>query len=87
MEHFVSGEETFRLRGRNGLFLPEKQFTTTEALIPKDRGCNFFSKVILVSLSLLYDRQTDTIYLLIDVERIDVGHTADVVEYSHDTLF
>lgn len=35
----------------------------------------------------LYDRQTDAVDLLIDVERIDVGHAADVIQYSHDSLF
>ena len=34
-----------------------------------------------------YNRQTDSVDLLIDVERIDVGHAADVIQYSHDSLF
>ena len=38
------------------------------------------------NLSSLYNRQTDTVDLLIDVERIDVGHAADVINYRHDAL-
>lgn len=34
----------------------------------------------------LYNRQTDSVDLLIDVERIDVGHAADVINYRHDAL-
>ena len=31
--------------------------------------------------------KTDTVYLLIDIERIDVCHPADEVEHCHDTCF
>ena len=34
----------------------------------------------------LYDRQADTVYLLIDVEGVNVGHSADIVDDSHDSL-
>ena len=34
----------------------------------------------------LYNRQTDSVDLLIDVERIDVGHAADIINYRHDAL-
>ena len=33
----------------------------------------------------LHNRQTDTIDFLIDIEGIDVGHTADVVDNGHET--
>ena len=36
---------------------------------------------------LLYDRQGDTVDFLIDVEGIDVGHAADVVDDRHETCF
>ena len=35
----------------------------------------------------LYQWQTDTIYLLIDVECIDICHPTDEVEDCHDTCF
>ena len=35
----------------------------------------------------LYNRQADAVDFLIDVERIDVCHAADVIQYSHDSLF
>ena len=35
----------------------------------------------------LYQWQTDTIYLLIDVEGIDICHSTDEVEDCHDTCF
>ena len=34
----------------------------------------------------LYNRQTDSVDFLIDVERIDVGHAADIINYRHDAL-
>ena len=34
----------------------------------------------------LYNRQTDAVDFLIDVERIDVCHASDVIQYSHDSL-
>ena len=34
----------------------------------------------------LYYRQADAIDLLVDVEGIDVGHSTDIVEDSHDAL-
>lgn len=38
------------------------------------------------SIATLYNRQTDSVDLLIDVERIDVGHAADIINYRHDAL-
>ena len=38
------------------------------------------------NLNFLYNRQTDAVDFLIDVERIDVGHAADVIQYRHDSL-
>ena len=35
----------------------------------------------------LYYRQTDSVYLLVDVKSIYIGHTADIIDYRHDTLF
>lgn len=34
----------------------------------------------------LYNRQTDSVDLLIDVERIDVGHAANIINYRHDAF-
>ena len=38
-------------------------------------------------LSCLYNRQTYSVDFLINVERIHVGHAADIVDNSHDARF
>ena len=46
-----------------------------------------YAFVLSVSLPYaLYDRQADTVYLLIDVESVNIGHSADIVDDSHDSL-
>ena len=49
-------------------------------------GLSASEGVFFHSGATLYNRQTDTVDLLIDVERIDVGHAADVINNRHDAL-
>ena len=53
------------------------------AIFIQKSGLSFAALVCLNSLN---NRQTDTVDLLIDVERIDVGHAADVINNRHDAL-
>ncbi len=55
------------------------------AIFIQKSGLNFAALVCLNSAP-LNNRQTDSVDLLIDVERIDVGHAADVINYRHDAL-
>ena len=85
-------------RGRGRLFQMSSQrisLSPSERVNSRDnsvRIASLFFPLCLPSFRrgrgrLLYQWQTDTIYLLIDVERIDICHSTDEVEDCHDTCF